>query len=150
MIPWTRRTAAELVDALEAGHVTSVELTQAHLDRIAAVDPAVHGRADATVAYLTSGTVHRRAAALAGVARSQAAHARPAAPPLTLRVVPGLAAAVDPGGGESFGEHRCRLVAEAVVAGGGLEAVSARLADDGVALSRPWARHGDPALPWER
>ena len=39
---WTRRTAAELVDGLEAGDVTSVELTQAHLDRIAAVDPAVH------------------------------------------------------------------------------------------------------------
>ena len=34
--------AAELVDALDAGDVTSVELTQAHLDRIAAVDPAVH------------------------------------------------------------------------------------------------------------
>ncbi len=36
------RTAAELVDALAAGETTSVELTQAHLDRIAAVDGAVH------------------------------------------------------------------------------------------------------------
>ena len=35
---WTRRSAAELADALAAGEVTSVELTQAHLDRIAAVD----------------------------------------------------------------------------------------------------------------
>ncbi|MEZ0578707.1 Asp-tRNA(Asn)/Glu-tRNA(Gln) amidotransferase subunit GatA [Nocardioides sp. MH1] len=35
---WTRRTAAELADALAAGEVTSVELTQAHLDRILAVD----------------------------------------------------------------------------------------------------------------
>ena len=35
---WTRKTAAELADALAAGEVTSVELTQAHLDRIAAVD----------------------------------------------------------------------------------------------------------------
>jgi len=39
---WTRRTAAELADALAAGEVTSVELTRAHLDRIAAVDGAVH------------------------------------------------------------------------------------------------------------
>jgi aspartyl-tRNA(Asn)/glutamyl-tRNA(Gln) amidotransferase subunit A len=39
---WTRKTAAELADALAAGEVTSVELTQAHLDRIAAVDSAVH------------------------------------------------------------------------------------------------------------
>jgi aspartyl-tRNA(Asn)/glutamyl-tRNA(Gln) amidotransferase subunit A len=37
-----RRTAAELADALAAGDVSSVELTQAHLDRIEAVDGAVH------------------------------------------------------------------------------------------------------------
>jgi aspartyl-tRNA(Asn)/glutamyl-tRNA(Gln) amidotransferase subunit A len=39
---WTRRTAAELADALAAGEVTSVELTRAHLDRIAEVDDAVN------------------------------------------------------------------------------------------------------------
>jgi aspartyl-tRNA(Asn)/glutamyl-tRNA(Gln) amidotransferase subunit A len=39
---WTRKTAAELADALAAGEVTSVELTRAHLDRIAGVDDAVH------------------------------------------------------------------------------------------------------------
>ncbi|MGH3372322.1 MAG: amidase, partial [Nocardioidaceae bacterium] len=37
-----RRTAAELADALAAGETSSVELTQAHLDRIAAVDADVH------------------------------------------------------------------------------------------------------------
>ncbi|HEY3013664.1 MAG TPA: Asp-tRNA(Asn)/Glu-tRNA(Gln) amidotransferase subunit GatA [Nocardioides sp.] len=42
MTDWTRKTAGELADALAAGEVTSVELTQAHLDRIAAVDGAVH------------------------------------------------------------------------------------------------------------
>jgi aspartyl-tRNA(Asn)/glutamyl-tRNA(Gln) amidotransferase subunit A len=39
---WTRRSAAELAGALAAGEVTSVELTRAHLDRIAEVDGAVH------------------------------------------------------------------------------------------------------------
>jgi aspartyl-tRNA(Asn)/glutamyl-tRNA(Gln) amidotransferase subunit A len=39
---WTRRTAAELADALASRETTSVELTQAHLDRISAVDGAVH------------------------------------------------------------------------------------------------------------
>ena len=34
----TRRTAAEIADALAAGETTSVEVTQAHLDRIAEVD----------------------------------------------------------------------------------------------------------------
>src|SRR5690606_34274466 len=38
----TRLTAAELADALTAGEVSSVEVTQAHLDRIAAVDGDVH------------------------------------------------------------------------------------------------------------
>jgi aspartyl-tRNA(Asn)/glutamyl-tRNA(Gln) amidotransferase subunit A len=37
-----RRTAAELAAALAAGETTSVEITQAHLDRIAEVDGAVH------------------------------------------------------------------------------------------------------------
>jgi aspartyl-tRNA(Asn)/glutamyl-tRNA(Gln) amidotransferase subunit A len=42
MTDWTRRTASELADLLAAGETTSVELTEAHLDRIASVDGAVH------------------------------------------------------------------------------------------------------------
>ena len=42
MTDWTRRTAAELAGALAAGETTSVEVTQAHLDRIAAIDGPVH------------------------------------------------------------------------------------------------------------
>ena len=38
----TRLGAADLAAAIAAGDVSSVEATQAHLDRIAAVDPAVH------------------------------------------------------------------------------------------------------------
>ena len=38
MSNWTTKTADELAQALAAGEVTSVELVQAHLDRIAAVD----------------------------------------------------------------------------------------------------------------
>jgi aspartyl-tRNA(Asn)/glutamyl-tRNA(Gln) amidotransferase subunit A len=37
-----RLSAAELAEKLQSGEVTSVEVTQAHLDRIAAVDGAVH------------------------------------------------------------------------------------------------------------
>ena len=40
--PGPRRTAAQCAEALAAGEVTSVELTQASLDRIGAVDGAVH------------------------------------------------------------------------------------------------------------
>ena len=38
----TRRTAAELADALAAGETTSIEITTAHLDRIADIDQALH------------------------------------------------------------------------------------------------------------
>ena len=42
MTDLTRLTAADLAARLAAGEVSSVEATQAHLDRIAAVDGAVH------------------------------------------------------------------------------------------------------------
>lgn len=42
----TRATAADLAAAIAAGEVSSVSVTQAHLDRIAAVDGAVHAFLD--------------------------------------------------------------------------------------------------------
>ena len=62
MTDWTRKTAAELADALAAGDATSVELTRAHLDRIADVDGAVH-------AFLHVDTEGALAAAAASDAR---------------------------------------------------------------------------------
>jgi aspartyl-tRNA(Asn)/glutamyl-tRNA(Gln) amidotransferase subunit A len=38
----TRMTALALAEAMRRGETSSVEITQAHLDRIASVDPAVH------------------------------------------------------------------------------------------------------------
>ena len=43
-LPLIQRSAADLAEALAAGETTSVELTQAFLDRIAAVDTAADGR----------------------------------------------------------------------------------------------------------
>ena len=42
MSDWTRKTAAELADALATKTISSVEVTRAHLERIAAVDGQVH------------------------------------------------------------------------------------------------------------
>jgi aspartyl-tRNA(Asn)/glutamyl-tRNA(Gln) amidotransferase subunit A len=55
----TRRSAADLADALAAGETSSVELTTAHLQRIAAVDTDVH--ADGALAA-ASASDERRAA----------------------------------------------------------------------------------------
>jgi aspartyl-tRNA(Asn)/glutamyl-tRNA(Gln) amidotransferase subunit A len=71
----TRLTAAELADRLTAREVTSVEATQAHLDRIAAVEPDVHAylHVAADEALATAADVDARRAvgddlhALAGV-----------------------------------------------------------------------------------
>ncbi|HET7357342.1 MAG TPA: Asp-tRNA(Asn)/Glu-tRNA(Gln) amidotransferase subunit GatA [Nocardioidaceae bacterium] len=58
----TRRTASELADALAAGETSSVEITQAHLNRIAEVDGPVH-------AFLQVDTEGALAAARAADAR---------------------------------------------------------------------------------
>ncbi|MCR6033471.1 Asp-tRNA(Asn)/Glu-tRNA(Gln) amidotransferase subunit GatA [Nocardioides sp. zg-579] len=61
------RTAAALADALAAGETTSVALTQAHLDRIAAVDGDVHAflhvDAEAALAQAAESDARRAAGA---------------------------------------------------------------------------------------
>ncbi len=63
--PLVRRTAAEQADALRAGEVSAVELTQAHLDRIADVDTDIHAflHVDADGALGAAADVDRRRAA---------------------------------------------------------------------------------------
>jgi aspartyl-tRNA(Asn)/glutamyl-tRNA(Gln) amidotransferase subunit A len=63
--PLLRRPAADQASALAAGEVSAVELTQAHLDRIAAVDADVHAflHVDADGALATAADVDRRRAA---------------------------------------------------------------------------------------
>ncbi len=58
----TSRSAADLAAALTAGEVSAVEVTTAHLDRIAAVDPAVHAflHVDAEGALAAAAEVDRR------------------------------------------------------------------------------------------
>ncbi len=58
----TRSTAADLAAALAEGSVTSVEVTQQHLDRIAAVDGEIHAylHVDAEGALAAAADVDRR------------------------------------------------------------------------------------------
>lgn len=60
-------------------------------------------------------------------------------PLFTRRLADGLGFAEDPPGRESFGMHRCRLVAEAVLNGTGEEAL---LRD------RPWLNEGSADIEW--
>jgi hypothetical protein len=129
-----------------------------------AADPAHHARPDAVVAYLVRADAAALVSGLEGVRSAIADMARDHRPPFTLPVGRGLAAAEDPGRSLSFGEHRCRLVAEGVVASlaenrqaarsvGDAEseaasAVAARFAAEGLDPRRPWAA-GPQLLPWE-
>src|SRR5690606_21571765 len=61
----THRSAADLADLLRRGETSSVEVTQAHLDRTAEVDPAVHAylHVNAEEALATAADVDARRAA---------------------------------------------------------------------------------------
>ncbi|NNG39377.1 Asp-tRNA(Asn)/Glu-tRNA(Gln) amidotransferase subunit GatA [Flexivirga sp. ID2601S] len=65
MTDYTRMTAADIAAALAAGETTSVEVTQAHLDRIAEVDGDVHAflQVDAEGALATARAVDEARAA---------------------------------------------------------------------------------------
>jgi len=108
--------------------------------------PGFYGRTDAAVLYVAARHFSVVARIVALVRHEIALE--PTTPLFTKRLWPGIGAAVEPGSGESFGTHRCRLTAEGVVsawrADGGqdierrLTAVAARFAVDGFDLDRPW------------
>lgn len=78
-------------------------------------DPAAYARADAAVLYTDPGHYAAVAPLIAEVYPRVARHLRAAVPALTLELAPGLGLAEDPGGTESFGTHRCRVLAEGIV-----------------------------------
>jgi hypothetical protein len=78
-------------------------------------DPRAHLRCDAAVVYARMEDTGPVVAALAGLDPALRGALRPAIPPLTLRLAPGVGWAEDPGGLDSFGDHRAGLVAEGLV-----------------------------------
>jgi hypothetical protein len=110
-------------------------------------DPDAFDRRDAAVVLFER---RDRARALAAVEDLRTALARfldPGAPAMTLPLAPGLAFAEGPGGGESFGAHRCLLLADAAVtaaerglgvAEDRLEVVRERFAEAGTTLDAPY------------
>jgi hypothetical protein len=121
-------------------------------------DPAMYLRADAAVLYVARSDLARTMAILPALHASVARHLRSSTPIFTKRLARGLGVAEDPGDGRSFGQHRCGLVAEALVrhfeAGGttgrgASSAVVARFAEAGLDSRRPWLNAGSPdAYAW--
>jgi hypothetical protein len=111
-------------------------------------DPAVYRRADAGVLYLRRRYLRRAGQAVARVYDAVATGLLPEVPLFTKRLAPGLGLAEDvPDGRRSFGQNRCRLVAEALWTAfrGGLNGRGPRAA----AVSAAFRRVGlDPARPY--
>ena len=111
--------------------------------------PEAYGRTDSMVLYVAARhfAITARIIELIreGVALS------PSVPLFTKRLWPGIGVAVEPGTGESFGLHRCRLAAEGIVDAwrdgkqdvpARLRAVEARFAAAGLDLARPYLGPG--------
>ena len=72
-------------------------------------------RSDCIIVYTAKRDRDRALPSLTGVAARLAEWLDPRVPAMTFEVAPGFATADDPGGGESFGESRCRVLAECIV-----------------------------------
>jgi hypothetical protein len=115
-------------------------------------------RPDAVVLYLPVAAWDAMRAGLAAGHRRVRAWLRPLVPTLTHQLAPGLALAEDPGA-DSFGTHRCRIVAGGLAdarhagvtdPGALCDAAVAALAGHGVAADAPWRNPGSAATyPWD-
>lgn len=111
--------------------------------------PRLYDRTDAVVLYVGA-RYFSITAQIVALALERVALA-PSVPLFTKRLWPGVGVAVDPGTGESFGLHRCRLAAEGVVDAwrkgrhdvpARLSAVAARFAGAGLDLACPYLGPG--------
>jgi hypothetical protein len=116
---------------------------------------ALYGRTDALVLYVGA-RYFCITARIVELVREKVA-LKPSVPLFTKRLWPGIGVAVEPGTGESFGLHRCRLVAEGIVDawrdGKGdvparLDAVAARFAGADLELAKPYLGPGGVDLFW--
>jgi hypothetical protein len=120
-------------------------------------DSSTFTRCDACVLYAprtASGDVIAIASRAAAILGDEL---KPTVPALTHRLAPGLGYAEDPANGESFGRHRCALIADGIVdawRGGsnGLEsrmdAVVGRFAQDGLSVDLPFLADRDSIETW--
>jgi hypothetical protein len=117
-------------------------------------DPALYGRTDALVLYVGARYFPITARIVEGLISRIPLET--ATPLFAKRLWPGVGAAVDPGSGESFGSHRCRLAAEGIVGAwrrdgsqdtpSRLAAVAASFAAARLDLQRPWLGPGGADL----
>ncbi len=118
----------------------------------------LYGRSDAAVLYVARRYYRVASQLLERVPKLLGSELQKDTPLFTKLLAPGLSLAEDPNTGESFGMHRCRLMAEAVMAAHSagqstsarrLEALTRRFHEEGLSLEAPYlnARSKDD-YPW--
>jgi len=109
-------------------------------------DPAAYTRADAGVLYFCKADRNGVANAASKLYPSIAPFLNHDVPAFTRRLAPGLGLAEDPGTHESFGQHRCRILAQSIVLaheqrsknlGDRLRIVESHFASQGIRLTAP-------------
>jgi hypothetical protein len=114
-------------------------------------DPVRFTRCDAAVVYVPKGDYGAAAEILERVYPQVAIGLRRGTPAFTKLLAPGVGLAESPGQGESFGLHRCQLLAEGMVRAHEqgeksvkerLQAVTDRFAEDGIGLETPFLNPG--------
>lgn len=124
------------------GAITSALQTAAVAYGLKAVSVVGAARPDSGVLYLRREDAASLRPVLMAVHRQVAGLLEEPTPPLALRLRPGLAVAEDPETGESFGQHRCRLVAAGLQRARTVEAAVAGLVAGGIDPARPHLNPG--------
>jgi hypothetical protein len=137
--------AAEKAASLVGALTSALNLFQTPFQLKTPTAPALYGRTDAAVLYVGQRYFPIVARIVAQVRKTLPLE--PATPLFAKTLWPGIGAAVEPGSGESFGSHRCRLAAEGIVdawrqgeqrAQARLAAIARRFHGEGLDLERPW------------
>jgi hypothetical protein len=121
-------------------------------------DPVRFNRCDAGVVYVRKRDYAPAADLLCQVYRGIASDLLPPTPAFSKRLAPGLGLAEDPGEVASFGEDRCRLLADGIIraheqgrrsVADRLEAVADRFVEAGLSLEQPFLNAGShDAYEW--
>ena len=114
-------------------------------------EQAHYTRCDAGVLYIRKRDYEAVAALLPDVYRAIDGRLRPGVPAFTKLLAPGVGLAEDPGQGDSFGQHRCRLLADSMIVAyeqgqksrnERMQTVAERFAQDGILLDEPFLNAG--------
>jgi hypothetical protein len=118
-------------------------------------EPAMYQRSDAMVLYVSRRHYEITARLVLDIPSDIAGQLRSTTPFFTRPLQDGIGIAEDPNTGESFGMHRCRMVAEGIVDAwmqsdqsveGRLAAIAARFAANGCNLHLPYLSPGSVDL----